>query len=115
MPAPPTANATIDRHLADLSQPIPGGRRHSTGIAAANFAKLKKLEEEADRLRQQIDDRKKHMRREVREWERDGRLTDRAHLAGDLAAENLKTLDEMGVGEDYVPENGDVEMGMGED
>jgi len=101
--------------LADLGQTIPGGRRHSTGIAATNFAKLKKLEEESDRLRQQIDDRKRHMRREVREWERDGRLADKARLAGDLAAENLKRLDEMGVGEEYVPENGDVDMRVGEE
>jgi hypothetical protein len=101
--------------LADLSQPIPGGRRHSAGIAAASVAKLKKLEEETDRLRQQIDERKRHMRREVREWERDGRQADKARLAGDLAAENLKRLDEMGVGEDYVPENGGVELGVGEE
>jgi hypothetical protein len=94
---------------------MPGGRHYSTGIASANFTKLKKLEEEADRLRQQIDERKRHMRKEVREWERDGRLADKARLAGDLAMENLKRLDEMGVGEDYVPENGDVEMMVGEE
>jgi len=66
-------------------------------------------------LRQQIDEKKKYMRKDVREWERDGRQVDKAHLAGDLAMDNLKRLENMGVGEGYVPENGGVEMKVDEE
>lgn len=98
----------VERHLSDLPQPIPGGRRHSAA-PPANAAKIKKLEEESEKLRKQIDEKKKVLRQELHEWDNVGREATKYRLAGDLAEGNLKKLEEMGVGENYVPENGEAQ------
>jgi hypothetical protein len=102
------AISPVERHLADLPQPAPGGRRYPT-VAPVTTAKIKKLEEESEKIRKQIDDKKKNLRQELHEWDKLGRESAKYHLAGDMAEANLKKLEEMGVGEHYVPENGDAE------
>ena len=104
-PPPPPAASAAERMLADVGAPAPGGRRHAA-LPPATAAKIRRLEDEAERLRRAIDERKRVARAEVREWDAFERHAARLRLAGDLAEGNLRRVEEMGVGEGYVRENG---------
>lgn len=102
---PPPHPSAAERLLADVGPPAPGGRRHAA-LPPATVAKIRRLEDEAERLRRAIDERKKVARAEVRDWEAFERHAARLRLAGELAEGNLRRVEEMGVGEEYVRENG---------
>lgn len=104
-PPPPPAASAAERLLADVGAPAPGGRR-AAALPPATAAKIRRLEDEAERLRRAIDERKRVARAEVREWDAFERHAARLRLAGDLAEGNLRRVEEMGVGEGYVRENG---------
>ena len=54
--------------------------------------KLSKLEEEAEKLRKQIDEKEARKRKSLREWERMQRETEVAALRTQLAEESLRAL-----------------------
>lgn len=89
--------------MSDLASPLPGGRRDASIVPADKAAKLRRLEEESERLRRQIDERKKVVRQEVREWDGLGRQAEKFRLAGELAEGNRGVVEGMGVGGGYVP------------
>lgn len=79
---------TPSSHLADLPSIIPGGQKAAPRDAVAD-AKIKKLEEEAERLRLQIADKQKGKRNNLRDWDKLSADTQSAKLRAEFAEENL--------------------------
>jgi hypothetical protein len=80
------------RFLADLPTLVPGGRKMQTQ-ALPNAAKVKRLEEEAERLRKIIEDKEKEKRAVVGEWERLENESEVARLRTELAEEGLRKVE----------------------
>lgn len=83
-------------HLADLSKPtVPGGKKIPSLVSElwpASDTKIKKLEEETERLRQEIADRESRSRAAIRDWDRHQRESDNARLRTELAEQSLAKL-----------------------
>lgn len=73
--------------IADLPKILDGGLKAEP---LADRSKLGKLEEEAERLRRQIEDRETRRRKNMREWDRMTRDTEAAALRSELAEQSLK-------------------------
>jgi hypothetical protein len=82
---------TASTHLADLATVIPGGQKLPPRDAAAD-AKIKRLEEEAERLKTQITEKQKTQRVNMREWNRMSQETESARLRAEFAEENLARI-----------------------
>lgn len=83
-------------HLDNLPKEIPGGQRAPELV---DTSKILKLEEEARKLREQIEAREAAKRASLREYDALGRDADNAALRTELAEEHLQSL------------NGDSEVG----
>ncbi|CAI6330198.1 unnamed protein product [Periconia digitata] len=83
-------------HLTDLAKEIPGGQRAPEIV---DKSKILKLEEEARRLREIIEQKEAAKRNGLMEWEKAERESNNAALRSELAEQQLRTL------------NGDGEMG----
>ncbi|CZT20023.1 uncharacterized protein RCC_05880 [Ramularia collo-cygni] len=73
--------------IADLPKIVEGGIKAEP---LTERSKLGKLEEEAERLRRQIEDRETRKRKNMREWDRMTRETEAAALRSELAEQSLK-------------------------
>lgn len=73
--------------IADLPKIVEGGLKSEPLV---DRSKLGKLEEEAERLRRQIEDRETRKRKNMREWDRMTRETEAAALRSELAEQSLK-------------------------
>ena len=91
-PTGPRASRTSERvhpALADLPKAIEGGQKAEPLV---DRAKLDRLQEEAEKLRRQIEEKEAKKRRGLREWERLGRETEAAALRSQLAEEALRSV-----------------------
>lgn len=97
-PTEPTISAApanrLHPALADLPKVIEGGQRAESIV---DRSKLAKLEEDAERIRKQIEEREAKKRHGLKDWERLSRAKEAAEFRSDLAKEALESL------------NGDVE------
>ncbi|KAF2397180.1 hypothetical protein EJ06DRAFT_566912 [Trichodelitschia bisporula] len=87
-----TTYPRTQRFLNDLPAVVPGGRKMAVK-SNVNFGKLKKLEEESERLRQAIAEKEAENRAALDEWDRMERESDAAQLRTDLAEENLARVE----------------------
>jgi hypothetical protein len=76
-------------HLTDLPKEIPGGQR---APELFDKSKINKLEEEAQRLRDLINQKEQQKRASLREWSNLEREATNAALKGDLAEQQLREL-----------------------
>ncbi|KAL5442119.1 hypothetical protein PMIN07_010911 [Paraphaeosphaeria minitans] len=83
-------------HLDNLPKEIPGGQKAPELI---DTSKILKLEDEARKLREQIEAKEAAKRGSLREWDALGRDADNAALRSELAEQHLRSL------------NGDSEVG----
>jgi hypothetical protein len=72
-----------------LPKIIDGGQKAEPLI---DRSKLDKLEDEAEKLRKQIEERESRKRKSLREWEKMSRETEAAALRSDLAEQALRTI-----------------------
>jgi hypothetical protein len=84
-------NNGINPHLADLPAIIPGGQKYPPQNPAWE-TKIRRLEEEAERMRGVIADKQKTKRQGLREWNKLAADTDSARLRGEYVEENLRKL-----------------------
>lgn len=84
------------RFLNDLPQAVPGGRKIPVK-APPNAAKVKRLEEDAERLRRIIDEKERVKTAKLKEWERLEAECDSAKLRTELAEEGLRKIEMMEV------------------
>jgi hypothetical protein len=82
---------TTSSHLADLPSIVPGGQRLPPHDPVAD-SRIKRLEEEAERLRLQIADKEKTKRATLREWNRMGQEAESARLRAEFAEDNLARI-----------------------
>lgn len=75
--------------LADLPKIIDGGQKAEPLV---DRSKLTRLEDEAEKLRKQIEDKETRKRKSLREWDRMTRETEAAALRSELAEEALRQL-----------------------
>lgn len=81
--------SSAQQHLADLAQPVPGGRKEPD---LYDNSKLLKLEEEMRRLQDQIEEKQAAKRKGLRDWERQERELENAGLKVELAEQHLAVL-----------------------
>ena len=81
------ANSSVHPALRDLPQIIPGGRKASPKI---DRSRLDKLDEEAEKLRRQIEEKEAKKRKALRDWERMSRESETARVRSELAEEALR-------------------------
>ncbi|KAJ9663226.1 hypothetical protein H2198_000987 [Neophaeococcomyces mojaviensis] len=84
-------------HLATLERIVPGGRRTpglTSGMNPTQEAKMKQLEDDAERIRADIVEKQKSKRETLREWDVRERESSIAALKSDLAEESLRTLEQ---------------------
>ncbi|KAF2640604.1 hypothetical protein P280DRAFT_451408 [Massarina eburnea CBS 473.64] len=86
----------FQNHLADLPKEITGGQR---APEVYETSKITKLEEEARRLRQLIEEKESIRRPSIKDYDRAEMVSNNAALAADLAEQHLRSL------------NGDGEIG----
>ncbi|KAF2734048.1 hypothetical protein EJ04DRAFT_256051 [Polyplosphaeria fusca] len=86
----------FQNHLADLPKEIPGGQKAPDPY---DRSKIMKLEEEAKKLREQIEAKESAKRQRLHEWDNLEREANNVSLKADLAEQQLRSL------------NGDGEMG----
>ena len=70
---------------------MPGGQRLPPHDPVAD-SRIKRLEEEAERLRLQIADKEKTKRATLREWNRMGQEAESARLRAEFAEDNLARI-----------------------
>ena len=75
--------------LSDLPKIVDGGQKAEPLI---DTAKLAKLQEEAEKLRRQIDEREQKKRKSMREWDRLSREVEVAALRSELAEQSVREL-----------------------
>ena len=78
-------------HLASLPAIVPGGKALPP-VDPAAAKKLAQLEEDADRLRKQIDEKQKEKRADLREWESRERESRREGLRSEYAEQQLEAF-----------------------
>lgn len=84
-------------HLASLERIIPGGKRTpglTSGMNPTQEAKLRQLEEDAERIRADVLEKQKVKREALREWEVRERESQIAGLRSELAEESLRALEQ---------------------
>lgn len=64
---------------------------------APNAAKLKRLEEEAEKLRKALEEKERNTRQGLREWERLEGESETAKLRTELAEEGLRKVESSGL------------------
>jgi hypothetical protein len=94
---PTSPSAGPAAHLSDLAKPVEGGVKIPGGGGQAD-AKIRKLEEEAERLRNQIAEKQDKKRGNLREWSRMGAETETLRLRGELIESKVGGRTDDGVG-----------------
>ncbi|GIZ36983.1 hypothetical protein CKM354_000044700 [Cercospora kikuchii] len=84
----PAANR-VHPAIAELPKIIEGGQRAESIV---DRSKLKKLEEEAEKLRRQLEEKELRNRRSMRDWDKGQRELEVAGLRSELAEQALRTL-----------------------
>lgn len=84
----PTANR-VHPAIAELPKVVEGGQRAEPVV---DRSKIKKLEEDAERLRRELADRETRNRKSTRDWDRGQREMEIAGLRSELAEEALRSL-----------------------
>lgn len=84
----PAANR-VHPAIAELPKVIEGGQRAEPAV---DRSKLKKLEEDAERLRRQVEEKETRNRKSMRDWDRGQREMEIAGLRSELAEEALRAL-----------------------
>jgi hypothetical protein len=82
--------------LADLPGVVSGGRKIAVK-APPNAAKVKRLEEDAERLRRVIEEKERVKRGGLREWDRLEGESEGAKLRTELAEEGLRKVEVQGL------------------
>ena len=82
-----TSNSSVHPALRDLPPIIPGGRKASPKY---DRSRLDKLNEEAEKLRSQIEEKEGKKRRALRDWEGMSRESETARVRSELAEEALR-------------------------
>jgi len=82
--------------IANLPAIIPGGVKAEPLV---DNTRLNRLQEEAEKLRKQIEEREARKRKGLREWERMSREVEVAGLRSELAAAAVRSLEMDGQGE----------------
>jgi hypothetical protein len=80
-------NSSVHPALRDLPQIIPGGRKASPKY---DRSRLDKLDEEAEKLRRQIEEKETKKRKALRDWERMSRESETARVRSELAEEAVR-------------------------
>ncbi|KAK5155466.1 hypothetical protein LTS14_005727 [Recurvomyces mirabilis] len=86
----------IHPSLSDLPAIIPGGQKADPLV---DLTRLQKLQDEAEKLRRDIEVKEERKRRNLRDWERMGREVEVAGLRSELAERAVRELDGEGEGE----------------
>lgn len=76
-------------HLSDLPKEVPGGQK---APELYDKSKILKLEEEARKLREMIEQKEDAKRQKLREWDGVERDAETAQLRVDLAESSLRSL-----------------------
>lgn len=79
-------------YLATTNQVIPGGKLLPSGLAPEQEKRLKQLEVEAERMREELKEKQRGRREAVNEWEVRERESEREALRSELAEESLREL-----------------------
>lgn len=82
-------NLRVHSALDDLPKIVEGGQRMEPVVDRSN---INRLEDEAERLRKQIDEKETKKRKSIREWERMSRETEAAALRSELAEQALRSI-----------------------
>lgn len=87
----------VQAHMATLERVVPGGKRTpglTSGMNPTQEAKMKQLEDDAERIRADIMEKQKVKRETLREWDIRERESQIADLRSELADESLRTLEQ---------------------
>lgn len=84
-----SAAPTIHPAIANLPKLVDGGQKAEPLI---DEAKLGRLQDEAERLRRQIEERELKKRKGLREWDRLSREVEIAGLRSELAEQSVREL-----------------------
>jgi hypothetical protein len=76
-------------YLADLPRVVPGGVK---APELYDRGRLNKLEDEAEKLRQVIEDKQERKRKGLKEWAKLSRESETASFRAQLADENVRAL-----------------------
>ena len=79
-------------HLSSLPSVVEGGKKIPSALAATDEKRLKFLEEEGRKIREQIDEKQRTKRQGLREWEKLERESKREALKSELAEGHLERL-----------------------
>ena len=90
---------TLQQHLTTNEKIIPGGKLLPSGLPVDQEKRIKNLEAEAERMRNEIAEKQKIKREVLNEWEVRERESEREALRSDLAEQHLQQLME---GEDGI-------------
>lgn len=93
------SGSSTSHHLADLPQPVKGGKKMDE-YNTQSSGKLAKIEEELERMRASLAEKEARLRPELRSWSRLERESERAGFKSQMAEESLRGLsgDEAGGG-----------------
>jgi len=90
---------TSAQHLATSEKLVSGGKLFSSGLTSDQQKRMKQLEDDAEKLREVIEEKQRTKREYLGEWEVRERESDREGLKSELAERHLEKLTE---GEDGV-------------
>lgn len=73
---------------------IPGGKLAPTGMGPEQEKRIKQLEEAAEKMREEIEEKQKSKREALRDWDVRSRESEREGLRSELAERHLEKLTE---------------------
>jgi hypothetical protein len=85
-------NNTQPNYLATTNQIIAGGKLLPSGLAPEQEKRLRQLEADAERMREELKEKQRNGREAVNEWEVRERESEREALRSELAEESLREL-----------------------
>lgn len=93
---PATPASFVKSQLNQLERVVPGGRKTpgSSGLSTDQERKMKQLEDDAEKIRADLNEKQKSKREALREWEVRERESEVAGLKSQLADDHLRTLGE---------------------
>jgi hypothetical protein len=91
----------FQNQLADTNAIVPGGKKVDYRNVA-HSSKIRKLEEDMERLRQEIAERERASRKVVADWDRLGTEAERALTRAEFVEENMRTIDAFDTHEDAM-------------
>ncbi len=85
---------STSQHLAGGEKIIPGGKLAPSGMTPEQEKRIKQLEEAAEKMRDEIEEKQKSKREGLREWDVRQRESEREGLRSELAERHLEKLTE---------------------